>query len=338
MQFQNAPFLVVLTLLVTLVAMNLFGVFEVNLGAGAMGVAGELASKQGATGAFFNGILATALATPCTAPFLGVALGFAFAQSPAIIVLMFSMVALGLAAPYVILSWRPGWLKFLPKPGVWMEKFKVAMGFPMLATAIWLFSLTIPHFGKEDAFWLGLFLVLLALAAWVWGEFVQRGTRRKTLALVISVLLVSVSYGYVLEGKLDWRSPRRPLASTGGVADPGGISWTPWSAQAVQEARAEGRPVFVDFTADWCVTCQVNKKSSIEIPSVRAKLKEINAVPLLGDYTLEDEKIGAELKRFHRAGVPLVVVYPKNPKAPAIVLPEFLTPTIVLKALDKAAR
>src|SRR5262249_30290670 len=154
---------------------------------------------------------------------------------------------------------------------------------------------------------------------------------RKTFALVVSVLLVSVGYGYVLEGKLDWRSPRKPITSAELVADPGGISWRPWSAKAVQDGRAEGRPVFVDFTADWCVTCQVNKKSSIEVPSVRGKLKEVNAVALLGDYTLEDEKIGAELKRFNRAGVPLVVVYPKNPKAPAIVLPEFLTPTIVLK-------
>ncbi|PYI80318.1 MAG: hypothetical protein DME26_21805 [Verrucomicrobia bacterium] len=338
MQFQNVQFLVAMTLLITLVAMNLFGVFEVNLGSSAMSAAGELAAKQGVTGAFFNGILATALATPCTAPFLGLALGFAFAQSPPIIILMFSTVALGLAAPYVILSWKPGWLKFLPKPGAWMEKFKIAMGFPMLATAIWLFTLTISHFGKDDVRWFGLFLALFALAAWIWGEFGQRGSKRTTLALMISVLLVAVGYGYMMEGKLNWRSPRKAIASGGVVADPGGINWQTWSREAVRQARLEGRPVFVDFTADWCVTCQVNKRNAIDVPSVRAKFKEINAATFLADYTLEEETIGAELKRFRRAGVPLVVVYSKDPKARTMVLPEFLTPGIVLKALTKAAK
>src|SRR5439155_6610104 len=132
MQFQNPKFLIAMTVLVTLVALNLFGVFEVLLGGSALSAAAELASQEGNAGAFFNGVLATALATPCTAPFLGVALGFAFAQSAAIIVLMFLTIGLGLALPYVLLSFAPGLLKFLPKPGAWMEKFKVAMGFPML--------------------------------------------------------------------------------------------------------------------------------------------------------------------------------------------------------------
>ncbi|HYV26377.1 MAG TPA: thioredoxin family protein [Candidatus Eisenbacteria bacterium] len=338
MQFQNAQFRVVITILVTLVALNLFGLFEISLGGRAMGAAGELAAKEGASGAFFNGVLATALATPCTAPFLGVALGFAFAQPSAIVVLMFLTVGLGLAAPYVILSWHPAWLKFLPKPGVWMEKFKIAMGFPMIATAIWLFTLAAPRFGRNGAFWLGMFLVLLAMAAWIWGEFVQRGARRKFLAVCISTLLLAFSYGYVLEGQLHWRSPEKISSATTSLRDsPEGIDWQPWSLAAVEKARSEGRPVFVDFTADWCVTCQANKKTSIEIPRVRAKLKEINAVALLADYTEEDDRITAELKKFGRAGVPLVLVYPKDPKSPAIVLPAVLTPGIVLDALSKAA-
>ena len=158
MQFGSPVFIVCLTTLVTLVALNLFGVFEVTLGGRALDTAGELASKHGAAGAFFNGVLATTLATPCTAPFLAPALGFAFSQSPATIVLIFLTVGLGLASPYILLSWNPAWLKFLPKPGAWMEKFKIAMGFPMLATVVWLFNIAASSYGK-NVLWLGIFLV-----------------------------------------------------------------------------------------------------------------------------------------------------------------------------------
>ncbi|HKS37841.1 MAG TPA: thioredoxin family protein, partial [Verrucomicrobiae bacterium] len=338
MQFQNPKFLVAMTVLVTLVALNLFGVFEVNLSGRAMGAAGDLASKEGAAGAFFNGVLATTLATPCTAPFLAPALGFAFLQSAGVIILMFLTVGAGLAVPYIVLSWHPAWLRFLPRPGQWMEKFKNAMGFPMLATAVWLFSLTIAHFGKKGPLWFGVFLVLLTSAAWVWGEFVQRGRKRRGFAVGAAVAVLAVAYFAVLEAQLNWRSPVRKESAGGSIAgEPGGIEWQPWSAAAVAKARAEGRPVFVDFTADWCVTCQANKKTSIEISSVRAKLKEINAVTLLGDYTHEDEAITAELQRWGRAGVPLVLVYPADSTAEPLVLPEVLTPGIVLKALSKAA-
>ncbi|MCX6894665.1 MAG: protein-disulfide reductase DsbD family protein [Verrucomicrobia bacterium] len=148
MQFSNPPFLVALTALVTLVALNLFGVFEVTLGGGAMDAAGKLVSKHGAAGAFFNGVLTTVLATPCTAPFLAPALGFAFAQPPGVVVLFFAAIAAGLALPYVALTWQPAWLKFLPKPGAWMERFKIAMGFPMLATAVWLYDVASAFYGE----------------------------------------------------------------------------------------------------------------------------------------------------------------------------------------------
>jgi thiol:disulfide interchange protein DsbD len=340
MQFQNPMFLVAITVLVTLVALNLFGLYEVYLGGGAMTAAYGWASKDGAGGAFFNGVLATTLATPCTAPFLGVALGFAFSQSPLVIVLMFLMVGLGLAFPYVLLACQPAWLRFLPKPGVWMENFKVAMGFPMLATGIWLWSLTVPHFGSGGTLWLGIFLVVLAAAAWVWGRFVQRGRARRGLAMAVSVLLVAGGYFYILERELRWRVPAVAgvVNGAGLVRAREGIPWERWSLAAVWDARGQGRPVLVDFTADWCLTCQANKKTSLEIPSVRAKLKAINAVALLGDYTKQDAAITAELEAFGRAGVPLVVVYPRDPESPPIVLPEVLTPGLVLAALDRAAR
>ena len=337
-QFGNPYFVIAMTTLVTLVALNFFGVFEVTLGGGTMGTAAELAGREGASGAFFNGVLATVLATPCTAPFLAPALGFAFAQPPAIIVLMFVAVALGLAAPYVVLSFQPAWLKFLPKPGAWMEKFKTAMGFPMLATAAWLFSIVGRHYGTRGTLWVGLFLVCVAVAAWIWGEFIQRGTKRKALAAVMSLLFLCGGYALALESQLDWR--HRSAQVGGGIEIEGkdGIAWQPWSREALAKARAEGRPVFVDFTADWCVTCQANKKTSIEITSVRAKLKEINAVPLLGDYTLVPDDITQELKRHGRAGVPLVLVYPKDASKEPEVLPALLTPSTVLDALDRAAR
>jgi thiol:disulfide interchange protein DsbD len=337
MQFGSPVFVVCLTTFVTLVALNLFGVFEVTLGGRALNAAGELASKHGAAGAFFNGVLATALATPCTAPFLSVALGFAFAQEASVIVFVFLAVGVGLAAPYVVLSWNPAWLKFLPKPGAWMEKFKIAMGFPMLATAVWLFNLAYGDYGKR-VLWLGVFLVVVALAAWIFGEFVQRGRTRRALALVIALILLIGGYAYALESQLNWRAPITVADTTDSLRNsPNGINWQQWSPEAVAQARSAGRPVLVDFTADWCLTCQVNKKTSIEIPSVRAKLKEINAITLLGDYTHFPDAITAELNRYNRAGVPLVLVYPKNTDAPPIVLPEILTPGIVLNALDRAA-
>ena len=337
MQFSNPPFLVALTTLVTLVALNLFGVFEVTLSGRALTGADKLASKHGAAGAFFNGVLTTVLATPCTAPFLAPALGFAFAQPPGIVVLFFVTIATGLAAPYVFLTLQPAWLKFLPKPGAWMEKFKIAMGFPMLATAVWLYDVASAFYG-ERTWWLGIFLILLALAAWVFGEFVQRGRTSKYLALAIALLLLLGGYGYGLERQLHWRTALTEMPAEPLKTSTEGIDWQPWSAASVAAARAQGRPVLVDFTARWCLTCRANKALALEVPSVQAKLRELKAVALLGDYTHFPEDIAAELARFGRAGVPLVLVYPKDATKPPQVLPAALTPGIVLEALEKAAR
>ncbi len=339
MQFGSPIFIVCLTTLVTLVALNLFGIFEVTLGGRAMNAANELASKSGVPGAFFNGMLATALATSCTAPILGSALGFALVRPAAIILLIFLLIGVGLASPYLVLSWNPAWLKYLPKPGAWMEKFKIAMGFPMLGAMVWLLYIAQATYGK-NVFWLGGFLVFVAVAAWVFGEFYQRGRQRRGLALALVVILLITGYVYALENELHWRTPP-PATETSSTttveSDPGGIQWHPWSPQAVADARAKGRPVLVDFTADWCVNCLANKKLSIDIPSVRSKLHDINAVTLIGDDTRYLDSITTELQRFGRAGVPLVLVYPKNPEAQPIVLPEVLTPGIVLDALQQAA-
>ena len=338
MQFQNAQFVVGMTVLVTLVALNLLGVFEVTLSGGALDAAGGLAAKEGAAGAFFNGVLATALATPCTAPFLGAALGFAFTQSAAVILLVFLTVGLGLAFPYVVLCWQPGWLKFLPKPGAWMEKFKMAMAFPMLATAVWLYTLAVDALGDSSALGLGIFLVVVSLAAWIWGEFVQRGRSKRVLAMGIAAATLLVGYVLILEGQLNWRSPQVATNPSAIKTSLEGIDWQPWSLAAIETARSQSRPILVDFTAKWCLTCQVNAKTSLEIREVQKKLKEINALALLENSPKKNPVVVGELNRWGRAGVPLVLVYPKNPNLPPEVLPEILTPNIVLSALSKAAQ
>jgi thiol:disulfide interchange protein DsbD len=271
-----------------------------------------------------------------------VALGFAFAQPTPIIVLMFLTVGLGLASPYVALSWHPAWLKFLPKPGVWMENFKIAMGFPMLATAVWLLSLTTTFYG-ERSWWLGIFLVLVGTAAWVFGAFVQRGSKRRALAGVIAVLLLATGYVWALDGNLQWRSPVTETQTGPTLAHaPKGYPWQPWSRDAVAKAQAKGRPVIVDFTAKWCVTCNATVKPALERTEVIAKLKAMNAAALLADNTTFPPAIAEELARFNRAGVPLVLVYSRDPARPPLVLPEPLSPSpahyarVILEALAKA--
>jgi thiol:disulfide interchange protein DsbD len=326
--FRNPQFQIMITVLMTLIALNLFGVFEITLSGKALGAASELSARPGFPGAFCNGVLATLLATPCTAPFLGGALAFAFTQSPLVTVLVFLAAGLGLAFPFVVLCWNPRLLKLLPKPGAWMEKFKNAMGFPMLATAVWLMWVSSSR--EDDALWLGLFLVVLALAAWIWGQFVQRGARGRALAAVICLLLLGADYGVILEGRLQWRSPPQTKMA--------GIDWKVWSAQGVEETRRAGHPVLVDFTARSCLTCKLNLASSLEIDRTRAKLRQIGAVAFKADYTQEDPVIGQELRRFNTSGVPLVLVYSKDPGKEPQVLPTFLTPAIVLNALDQAAK
>ena len=231
MQFGNPQFLVLLTALVTLVALNLFGVFEVNLGRTRHGRRRRpWRSKHGPAGAFFNGVLATILATPCTAPFLGAALGFAFTQTAGDHRADVPGRRPRARRPYVLLSWHPAWLKFLPKPGAWMERFKIAMGFPMLATAVWLFSLIPLHYGKRSL-WLGLFLVILALAAWIYGEFVQRGRARRGLGLAVALgPSASAATSTPWKASCAGARPSPTPPSPGSLKEsPDGIDWQRWS-------------------------------------------------------------------------------------------------------------
>lgn len=341
LQLQNPVFRLVLLSVVVLVALNLFGVFEVFLPRIASQATGKLASQHGVTGAFFHGVLATLLATPCTAPFLAVALGFAFAQPPLVLLLFFTTVALGLAFPYALLCWYPKWLKFLPKPGLWMLRFKTFLGFPMLATAVWLLDINATGFGEGSVLWLGLFLLVLCLAAWVWGEFGQQAGKHRGVAAWVCLVIVGTGYWGILERQLDWRKARTPTANQkdGVLSDYAAetLQWLPWSHDAVQAARTSGHPVLVDFTAKWCLTCQLNKKVALEAAEVRNLLVAKKYRVFRADYTNPNPSITAELQRYNRAGVPLVLVFPSATNHPPFVLPEILTPSIVLEALEKAA-
>jgi thiol:disulfide interchange protein DsbD len=216
-----------------------------------------------------------------------------------------------------------------------MEKIKIAMGCPMLGAAVWLCSLLTIHYG-ERAWWMAVFLVFLALAAWVFGTFVQRGVRRQAVATIVSLALLAVGYAYAIEGGLHWREPLSETASEPTAKEtPRGISWQKWSREAVTQARAAGRPVVVDFTAKWCPTCNTIVKPTLENHAVQQKLQEINALPLLANYTRQPPDITDELQRFGRAGVPLVLVYPRNPDAAPMVF-DLVTKDALLDALDRA--
>lgn len=335
-QFGNPYFLVAMTTLATLVALNLFGVFEVTLSGGAMSAASTLSAKHGPAGAFFNGLLTTVLATSCSAPLLGPAIGFAFAQGPALILLIMLTIGLGLSAPYLLLSWNPQWLRFLPKPGAWMEKFKVLMGFPMLGAAVWIYSNLDTHYGS-NAWWMLVFLAFVALSVWIYGEFVQRGRRHRGLAAALAVVFLLTGYLWALEYGLQWRRPPTEVAGTGRAPEsPEGIDWQDWSPQAVADAQKAGQPVLIDFTAKWCLTCNTIIKPALESAAVVAKLKALNARALIANYTRQPPAITAELKRFGRAGVPLVVIYPRNPSKPPMVF-DVVTSGSLLTALDQAA-
>lgn len=327
--FQNPIFRVVMCVLMVLVALNLFGVFEVTLSSGTLTSATQIISREGAQGAFFNGVLAAVLATPCTAPFLATAVAFAFTQPPLVLILVFLTVGLGLALPFVLLCWQPAWLKLMPKPGDWMVRFKTAMGFPIVGTAIWMFWFTAGRMGESGVLWFGLFLVLVAAAAWTWGEFGQRAQKPLAGGIAALALLLGGYFG-LLEGMLDWRTPLNQKKPK--------IEWQPWSRTAVAEAKTAGKPVLVDFTADNCANCKFNKARSLNIAPTIERLKAGGFVTLEGDFTDADPEIAAELKRFKRRGVPLVLVYSKDGSKPPREMPTIFSPEEIQAALDWAVK
>jgi thiol:disulfide interchange protein DsbD len=326
-QFQNPWFNVVIGSVVFVFALNLAGVFEFVLPGRAANAMESAGSSSGLAGSFFQGVFATLLATPCTAPFLGSALGFAFSQSAAVIIAMFVAVASGMALPYLILSASPGWLKFLPRPGEWMERLKQFMAFPLFATLVWVLSILGGQRGTDGVIWFCAFLLCLAFACWVFGSFCGPIAPRAKRTLALLLIVTTLGFG-------GWYFLGKKFAYVGMVAMDR-IAWVPFSNARVQEELDDGRSVFVDFTADWCITCKFNERTAIETPGIRALLKEKNITPIKADWTNANPEITAALKSFGRVGVPFYVLYPaSNPTAP-IILPELLTESLLADALKK---
>ena len=324
-QFQNPWFNVAIGSVVFVFALNLFGVFEVVL-PGRAGTALESASSSGGlAGSFFQGVFATLLATPCTAPFLGTALGFAFSQSAAVILAMFAAVASGMGVPYLLLTARPGWMKFLPRPGAWMERLKQLMGFPLMATLVWILNIVGGQRGTDGVFWFLCFLLCLAISCWLYGSFCGPLSRAgsRAAAIFLAALIAGGGGWYFLGEK---------FADPGG-RESGGIAWVPFSARELSALQASGKPIFVDFTADWCITCKFNERTAIDTPAVRQLLRDKKVVPMKADWTNANPEITAALKAFGRVGVPFYVIYPAGRPADPVVLPEILTESILLDAL-----
>lgn len=333
-QFQNPWFNFFTACIVFVFALNLFGVFEIILPGQASNALAEASSGSGYAGSFFQGVFATLLATPCTAPFLGPALGFALSQSAVVIFAMFASVSLGMAAPYLLLSAQPGWMKVLPRPGAWMERLKQFMGFPLIATLVWLLSVIGGQKGLGGVIWTLAFLVCLGLACWIYGSFCGPLTKPATRLLAIAAALAIIALGAWQFVALAFVQSQPPTATAETPAGKDGIDWVPFSQKALDDLRAKGTPVFVDFTADWCISCKFNERTAINVPAVRQLLRDRGIVAMKADWTNANPEITAALQAFGRAGVPFYVFYPANHAEP-VTLPELLTQAIVLNALSK---
>ena len=338
-QFQNPLFVVFLCAIVLLFALNLFGVFEFCLPLGGVPI-DHLASKEGYLGSYFQGLFATLLATPCTAPFLGSALGFAFGQSPAVIFAMFTSVALGMALPYLILSANPAWRSLIPKPGPWMERLKQFMGFPLMGTAIWLLWVLQQQRGPLAVLLMLLLLLILGFCAWIFG--ILSASRSESFSRVfLLIILATLASGslWVTVQQIVLMKPGSIISQNGSASSvtvhAERISWIPYSSQGLSALRAEGKPVLLDFTASWCLTCQFNERTAIDTAAVRQLLKEKGITAMKGDWTSADPTITAALKSFDRVGVPLVVYYPPGNEGKPLILPELLTERLVIDALKK---
>jgi thiol:disulfide interchange protein DsbD len=326
-QFQSPVFSLLIAYLFFVIGLNLSGVFEI--GGSFAGVGQGLTARSGTSGAFFTGVLAVVVATPCTAPFMAAALGFALSQpAPQTIAVLLAM-GLGLALPYLLLTLTPGLQRVLPRPGAWMEGLRQFLAFPMYASAVWMIWVLTQQTGADGVLYALGGMVLIGFAIWLVrrdgaspAKWLRRGAAAISVLLALAVVL-----------KLE-DGPATAASASGGPGN--GVSFEGWerfSRARLQEAAAAGKPVFVDFTAAWCITCLVNERVALETSATRQAFEKTGTVKLKGDWTNRDPEITAVLKEVGRAGVPLYLFWPAGADKPK-VLPQVLTETLMLSELS----
>jgi len=318
-QLQYPGVVIGLIIIMVLVAMGLFGVFEI--GASMTAVGGDLANRSGYAGSFWSGALAVLLATPCTAPLMAPAIGFALSQSAPVMFLVFTSLGLGLAAPYFVFAIFPKLLDVLPAPGAWMESFKQFMGFPMLAVVVWLSGVLSKQLNTAGLQWALAAVLLVALVGWILGRFagLDRSEPARMKGRLTALLIFLVALGLAWDA-----SAKRPPANSVDIAE------------VIAKHRAEGKAVFVDFTAEWCVTCKVNKRVAINTKEVQEAFRVHNIAFVTADWTNEDPSITKLLAEFGRAGVPFYLLYPADPAKPPIRFGDgILTKGAILEAIEK---
>jgi thiol:disulfide interchange protein DsbD len=318
-QLQSPAFVTLLAALFFVLALNLSGVFE--WGAFAQSMTSNLSARGRYADAFLSGVLATVVATPCTAPFMGAAVGFTLSQDAALSLAIFAVLALGMALPVLALSFFPALLKRLPKPGAWMETLKQVFAFPLYATVAWLAWVLGAQAGNDAVFALLGGLVLVAMGAWAYGRSEAAPSLRYT-----ALALILVAAGIVVA----W-PPSHEHTTNAAAAEAG---WQEWSPENVRQLTAEGKPVFVDFTAAWCVTCQVNKRVALYNDDVVKAFAARGVVRLKADWTRQDPRITATLASLGRNAVPVYALYVPGEDSPRL-LPELLTPSLVLSEISK---
>ena len=340
-QFQEPVFVIIMCTIVFAFGLSLFGVFEIRLPGTAVAGLSDAVNKAGSeggssAGSFSEGVFATILATPCTAPILGTALGFAFAQPADVVLLIFTCVAIGMSLPYFVLTLKPGWMKWLPKPGEWMVTAKQFMGFLMMATLVWLLYVLGKQLGMEGVIWTGAFLVVVGFACWLIGRFAtltaSRGKNLRTW--VLALLVLAAGYWLFLQPVIE--ADEMISGAAGASNEESGIAWEPFSLPVLEGYLKDGKPVFIDFTADWCLTCKVNEKAVLTDEDVVEKFNSSGIIAIKADWTRRDPAITRLLSKFGRSGVPLYVIFPAGKPREPIVLPEVITSGMVVEAIEKA--
>ena len=328
-QLQSPMVIAVLALIILGAALNLLGVFEVGL---SLQRAGEISVGSGAfVRSALTGALAIVVATPCSAPFMAGAVGYALVQPPVASLSIFLSLAIGFAAPFTLVSLFPAIAKRLPRPGAWMDILKRGLAFPMLGAFAWLVWVLTQQAGTTALLAMLICAVVVSFAAWLYGMAQRRRyigqSYKALLAATVVLFIAAVS---PLPGVMHIQPSPPELARVENITQ------VKWSPQTVEEMRGHGKAIFVDFTASWCITCQVNERTSLSTAAVKQALASTNTIYMVADSTKFNADIDDAMTAFGQGGLPLYVVYPADGSAPK-VLPQVLTPTIVVDALNQAS-